>query len=254
MSTPLLDIAIDGPVATLRLQRPEKLNALNLALKRQLADALDALVRDDAVRAVVLAGAGRAFCAGADLTDLAPQRGTAFRDALATLQASLIERIAAAPKPFVAAVQGPAVGGGFAIAAACDLIVAAPDAFFLAPQLALGLAPDLGIVATLSARVGAARARSLLLTGERLSAPRAHEWGLVHALAERDELEGEARALAGRLAAAPASGLAATKRLFAAVEAEQRARLLEREAAELALLRLGDEHAAAVAAFAGRRG
>lgn len=257
MSNATLDVTSDGPVAVVRLQRPDKLNALDLQLKQELADALERVVADPATRAVVLTGAGRAFCAGADLADLAPEQGMPFRDRLATLQAQLIERIAAAPKPFVAAVNGPAVGGGFALAAACDVIVAADTAFFCAPQLALGLAPDLGIVATLTARIGAARARALLLTGDRLTASEAHAWGLVHAVVSQGELDSKALALATRLASAPPPAVAATKRLFGALESADRARLLEQEAAELSLLRLTDEHAAAVAAFrsrANRRG
>jgi 2-(1,2-epoxy-1,2-dihydrophenyl)acetyl-CoA isomerase len=252
MSTATLTVTAEGPVAVLRLQRPAKLNALDLALKLELAQALRRLVRDPDVRAVVLTGAGRAFCAGADLTDLAPEVGVAFRDRLATLQAELIELIASAGTPFVAAVNGPAVGGGFALAAACDVIVAAEGAFFSAPQIALGLAPDLGIVATLSARVGAARARALLLTGERLPAATAREWGLVHDVVPADELDEVALELASGLACASPPAIAATKRLFAVLEAADRAALLAAEAAELSLLRLTPEHASAVAGFRAR--
>ena len=249
MSCLTLEIEHHGAVALLRLSRPEQLNALSLEMKDELAEALASLLDDRAVRALVITGAGRAFCAGADLTDLAPESGVAFAERLRRLQQSLIEQIAHAEIPVIGAINGPAVGGGFAIAAACDILLAAPKAYFLAPQLGLGLAPDLGLVATLAARVGGARTRALLLTAARLPAEEAKAWGLVHEVVPATELVQAALGLATEMAARPAAGIAATKRLLDELEGPDRARILRLESAELALLRLTDEHRQAVAAF-----
>lgn len=249
MSCVTLEIEHHGAVALLRLSRPEQLNALSLEMKDELAEVLASLLGDSAVRALVVTGAGRAFCAGADLTDLAPESGVAFAERLRRLQQSLIEQIARAEIPVIGAINGPAVGGGFAIAAACDILLAAPKAYFLAPQLGLGLAPDLGLVATLAARVGGARTRALLLTAARLQAEEAKAWGLVHEIVPATELVQAALGLAAEMAARPAAGIAATKRLLDELEGPDRARILRLESAELALLRLTDEHRQAVAAF-----
>jgi enoyl-CoA hydratase/carnithine racemase len=249
MSSSTLDIQRHGAVALLRLSRPERLNALSLEMKDELAEALSSLLGDHAVRALVLTGAGRAFCAGADLTDLAPESGVAFADRLRKLQRSLIEQLAGADIPVIGAINGPAVGGGFAIATACDVLLAAPEAYFLAPQLGLGLAPDLGLVATLAARIGGARTRALLLTASRLSADEAKGWGLVHEIVPGSDLVDAAMALATEMAARPAAGVAATKRLLDALDSTDRRTIFRLEAAELALLRLTEEHDEAVAAF-----
>lgn len=249
MSCVTLEIERHGAVALLRLSRPEQLNALSLQMKDELAEALSTLLGDSAVRALVLTGAGRAFCAGADLTDLAPESGVAFAERLRRLQRSLIELLAGAEIPVIGAINGAAVGGGFAIATTCDVLLAAPDAFFLAPQLGLGLAPDLGLVATLAARVGGARTRALLLTASRLSADEAKDWGLVHEVVPGPDLVETAMALATEMAARPAAGIAATKRMLDALDGTDRRTILRLEAAELALLRLTEEHGEAVAAF-----
>jgi enoyl-CoA hydratase/carnithine racemase len=249
MSSSTLDIQRHGAVALLRLSRPEQLNALSLEMKDELAVALSSLLGDHAVRALVLTGAGRAFCAGADLTDLAPESGVAFADRLRKLQRSLIEQLACAEIPVIGAINGPAVGGGFAIATACDVLLAAPEAYFLAPQVGLGLAPDLGLVATLAARIGGARTRALLLTASRLSADEAKDWGLVHKIVPGSDLVDAAMALATEMAARPAAGVAATKRLLDALDSTDRRTILRLEAAELALLRLTEEHGEVVAAF-----
>lgn len=225
------------------------MNALSLEMKDELAEAISSLLADRGVRALVVTGAGRAFCAGADLTDLAPESGVEFAARLRWLQRSLIEQIAGAEIPVIGAINGPAVGGGFAIAAACDILLAAPKAYFLAPQLGLGLAPDLGLVATLAARVGGARTRALLLTASRLSAAEAKEWGLVHEVVLSGELVQTAVSMAAEMATRPAAGIAATKRLLDALDSADRRRILQLEAAELALLRLTEEHSQAVAAF-----
>lgn len=238
-----------GSVGLVILDRPALLNALSLQMKEELAEAIETVLRDDAVRALVLTGAGRAFCAGADLSDLAPESGMAFASRLRALQAAIIGQLVGAEIPVVAAVNGAAAGGGFSIAAACDVLLAAPEAYFLAPQISLGLAPDLGLLAALSARVGGGRARALVLTGQRLSADSAREWGLVHRVVAMRDLLDAALDLAAEMASRSAAAIAATKRLLGVLEDAPRASLLRLEAAELALLRTTEEHAEAVRKF-----
>jgi enoyl-CoA hydratase/carnithine racemase len=253
MAFATIEIERDGPVELIRLNRPDALNALSLTMKDELAAALTAAIERPTTRAVLLTGAGRAFCAGADLRDLAPETGAAFRDRLAALQAALITRIRTAPKVVLAAVNGPAVGGGFSLAAACDVLLAADTAYFLAPQARLGLAADLGLTALLPPRIGAGRTRALLLTGARLDAARAEEWGLVHEVLPAERLLGRAREVAEDIATAAPLGVASTKRLLDLAADGSWSELLAAEAAELALLRATADHAEAVAAFAERR-
>jgi 2-(1,2-epoxy-1,2-dihydrophenyl)acetyl-CoA isomerase len=249
MSWETITVEHRGSVALLTLDRPASLNALSLRMKEELAEAIGTLLDDDAVRALVLTGAGRAFCAGADLTDLAPESGVAFASRLRTLQRAIFSRVATAEIPVIAAVNGAAVGGGFSLAAVCDVLLVAPDAYFLAPHIRLGLAPDLGLLAALSVRVGGGRARALALTGERLSAEEAREWGLAHRVVAAGDLVDASIALATEMAGSSAAAIAATKRLMGVLEDPVRASLMPLEAAELALLRTTDEHAEAVHNF-----
>ena len=251
---PVVLVETRAAVELITLSRPDKLNALSLAMKDELAAAIAAAIARPQTRAVVLTGAGRAFCAGADLTDLAPESSVAYRTRLRRLQETVVEAIAGSPKPFVAAVNGAAVGGGFGLAAACDLIVAAEDAYFLAPfATKVGVAADFGLAHTLTRSVGAARARSILLLGSRLDAAIAERWGLVHAVTPGDELLDAALAIAGRLAGAAPLALAATKRLLERAGHGSLADVHEHEASEQALLRLTADHQEAVAAFRERR-
>jgi 2-(1,2-epoxy-1,2-dihydrophenyl)acetyl-CoA isomerase len=200
----------EGPVATLIMNRPKTRNALDPELLTALASGLEDVASDASVRAVVLAGAGDAFCSGADLKgalgdleaglDLGP-RISAFH--------ALIRAIVFSPKPFVAAVRGPAVGFGADLALACDLRVLARDAYLQEKFVAIGLMPDGGGSFWLPRLVGIGRALELLLLGTRVDAALALELGLCSRVVD-DELA-EARALAARLAAGPPLALAAIK-------------------------------------------
>ncbi|MGH6899239.1 MAG: 2-(1,2-epoxy-1,2-dihydrophenyl)acetyl-CoA isomerase PaaG [Geminicoccaceae bacterium] len=216
-STVLLEVA-DG-VATITLNRPDKLNALNGAMHLELARALDRVETDAAVRAVLLTGAGRGFCAGQDLGDRMVGAGAAppdLGDTLDRLYNPLIRRICRLERPVVCAVNGVAAGAGANLALNCDLVLAARSAHFIEPFCKLGLVPDAGGTFILPRLVGSARARGLALLGEPLAAERAEAWGLIWRVVEDDRLMAEAISLARHLATQPTKGLGLIKRALLA--------------------------------------
>jgi enoyl-CoA hydratase len=196
-----------GAVLHLRLDRPARRNALNTALLADLAAALDAAAEDDGVRAVCLAGAGGHFAAGADIDEIAA-KGSA--DGAADPRKASWAAIRAFPKPMVAGVEGYCLGGGCELMLMADLVVAGQGATFGLPETSLGLIPGAGGTQRLTALVGRARALRMILTGERIDAPTALDWGLVAWLAE--SAVDEAAALAERLAGRAPLALAAAKR------------------------------------------
>ena len=186
-----------GPVALIRLNRPELRNAVNLAMTSEIRAALQRLEADDALRAAVLTGAGKFFCAGMDLGAFANGEKPALTEA--DRFAGFVGAVRS--KPIVAAVNGGAVAGGFEIALACDMIVAEEGAFFALPEVKRGIVAAGGGALRLPSRLPPAIASEVLLTGEALSAERAHALGLVNALVSGDRLIEHAMALAGRIAA-----------------------------------------------------
>jgi 2-(1,2-epoxy-1,2-dihydrophenyl)acetyl-CoA isomerase len=211
----------DGGVLTITLNRPEALNALNRPLMEQFRAALAAAAHDKDVRALIVTGAGRGFCAGADLleapTSRPASRGQGISDSMTSHFNPLARDIAQFPKPTVAAVNGTAAGGGVGIALACDIVIAALSAKFIqvfAPQL--GLVPDMGCSWHLPRLVGAARAKGLALLGDRLSAADAETWGLIWQCVADAELAARAKEIAGKLAGGPTKGLVATRDVLAA--------------------------------------
>jgi 2-(1,2-epoxy-1,2-dihydrophenyl)acetyl-CoA isomerase len=208
---------VDG-VATIELNRPEALNAWNKQLGVDLLSALRQAADDDAARAVVITGAGRAFSSGADLRDttdeLTPEGRPDVRKRLDECYHPIMHAVRELPKPVVAAVNGVAVGIGCSLALCCDLIVAAESAYFLLAFVNIGLVPDGGSSLFVPARVGIARASELAMLGERLGATQALDWGLINRVVPDVELGRETAALAGRLAAGPTRSYAGTKRLL----------------------------------------
>jgi enoyl-CoA hydratase/carnithine racemase len=204
----------DG-IAILWLDRPEVLNAVSHELKRQLAAAVEALDRDTEVGAIVLAGRGRAFCAGADrnmLAQLEAAERAARRETL-ELGAKVTDAMLRSETPIIAAVQGYAVGGGVSLALAADIVLAAEGAVFFIPEVELGLPYLWGSTPMLAASLGQHRARNLVLSCDRFSAEEAERWGLVRAVLPEAELMAEAEALARRLAAMPRHALAVQMKL-----------------------------------------
>lgn len=218
------DIQIERPsarVTVVRLDRPERLNALTFELTAELYDALDAVAADDACRVVVLTGAGRGFCAGLDLRDFGspPEIGEhPHRDARTSGQAFMSGLTAALnqlPQVVVAAVNGPAYGGGLALAAACDLRVAAASATFCAAFIKTGLtATDIGLSWFLPRLVGASRAFDLMLTGRTVDAAEAERLGLVSRVLPDEGFDAAALQIADGIAGYTSYGLRASKEVM----------------------------------------
>ena len=223
-------VVLDRRGAELRitLNRPDSLNAWDKQLGIELLAAVQEAAGDDAVRAVVITGAGRAFSSGADLKsgfDPTPDGHPDVGSVLRERYHPIITGIRRMPKPVLAAVNGPAVGIGCSLALACDLIVARESAYFLLAFINIGLVPDGGSSVLLPERVGFARAAEMAMLGERISARRALEWGLVNSVTPDDGFEAAVDELAARLAGGPTRAYAGVKKqlnewLFARMEAQ----------------------------------
>lgn len=212
---PAITVERHEAVAVVTLDRPRVRNALGLAEVGLLDATLHELADQPDVRAVVLTGAGGSFCSGADLAGRLDSLGDTGRDAAIMAAVSgLITTLLTTRLPVVAAVEGAAAGMGASIAFACDLVVAADDAYFLLPFTGIGLIPDAGATATVAASLGRARALRLALRRERLHAPQAHEAGLIAAVCASAQVQGTAAEWAADVAALPAAAVAATKRLL----------------------------------------
>lgn len=237
----------DG-VATLTLNRPDKLNSFTGEMHAEVRDALARVKGDPTVRCLLLTGAGRGFCAGQDLSDRAIQPGEGATDLGATLETNynpLVRTLRGLEMPVVAAVNGVAAGAGANIALGCDLVLAAKSASFIQAFCRLGLIPDAGGTWLLPHRVGTQRAMALAMLGETLSAEEAERIGLIYKAVDDAALIPAATALARRLANSPTRGLAMTKRaIYAAAtntmdEQLDLERDLQREASRTADYREG---------------
>ncbi|WP_178130617.1 enoyl-CoA hydratase-related protein [Reyranella sp. CPCC 100927] len=209
----------DGPLATLTLNRPTRLNAMSGVMAQELPAAMNQLLGDDGVRAILLTGAGRGFCAGADLKDMHArnQDGTARAqggDNLRKTVNPMLLRMAAAPKPIIAAVNGPAAGFGCGLALAADIVLAARSANFLQAFVRLGVVPDGGSSWLLPRLIGRSRSSAMMLLGEKIPAETAAQWGLIHQVLDDDALMPAARALALKMANGPTLAYAAIKRMI----------------------------------------
>jgi len=211
-----LDVSHAGAVTVLTLRRPDRLNAMSVAMVAELRDALDLVGRSDA-RCLVLHGAGRGFCAGADLRSLAEELdlddAAAVQDYVVSWGRN-VERFRALRMPSIAAVHGVAYGGGFSLAIACDLVVATTDARFNTQYVNIGINPDLGSSWMLPRRIGGAAARALFLRGNEISGRRAHELGLVAELAPDHDVLEAAMAIAVELAGRDPVAVAQTRALL----------------------------------------
>ncbi len=217
MTFEFLTVERAAHVATITINRPDKLNALNAKVVDELARAFDELSADlssgDAVRAAILTGAGRAFAAGADIAAMAEMTPVEARRFAAAGQA-ICAKIEAAPFPVIAAVNGFALGGGCEIALACDFIVAADVAKFGQPEVTLGILPGFGGTQRLLRRVGVARARELIYTGDVIGAEQALAIGLVSTVVPAAELTARAKDLATKIASRGPLAVAASKRVI----------------------------------------
>jgi 2-(1,2-epoxy-1,2-dihydrophenyl)acetyl-CoA isomerase len=208
-------VSKDAGVLSVTLNRPDKLNAFNPEMHKLLRQALEQALDDGAIRAVLLSGAGRGFCAGQDLSERDVGANAAPIDLSVSLGSNynpLVRRLRALPKPIVCAVNGVAAGAGANIALACDIVLAARSASFVQSFSKLGLVPDCGGTYFLPRLVGTARAMGLALLGERLSAEQAAQWGLIWKAVDDDKLLDEATAIARALASGPTKGYGLVKK------------------------------------------
>jgi 2-(1,2-epoxy-1,2-dihydrophenyl)acetyl-CoA isomerase len=236
------------------LNRPQRLNAFDATLHAALLDALQAAAADPACRAVLLAGAGRAFCAGQDLAE--PGLTDADVDLGAVLDRGwnrLVRALRDIPKPVVCAVQGTAAGAGASIALACDITLAAEDAKFAQAFIRIGLIPDSAATWTLPRLVGPARARAMAMLGDPVTGAEAAAMGMIFRAVPAATLMAEAEALCAKLARLPARALAETKRVLDAAEANTLDQQLALEAEVQRDLGRSADYAEGVAAFQQKR-
>jgi 2-(1,2-epoxy-1,2-dihydrophenyl)acetyl-CoA isomerase len=213
--TAILFDTTDG-VAKITLNRPEVLNSFNRPMARELSDALRRVGADSTLRAVLLTGVGRGFCAGQDLAEAAPKDGPMpdLGDIVRDSYNPVIRAIRTLEKPVVCAVNGVAAGAGANLALACDILFASRDASFIQSFSKIGVTPDSGGTFLLPRIVGLHRATVLTMLAEKLSAEQAREWGMVYQVCDPDALIEMAFATAKQLAAQPTRGLGLTKRGF----------------------------------------
>src|SRR5882762_4019998 len=211
-----VNVHVHDGVGLIRLNRPEKMNAIGALSRKQLGDAIKQVERDEAVRVVVLTGSGRAFCSGADVTEMAQEGGMRTPEDVGNVLRNeympMLTRLRTMPKPVIAAMNGPAVGIGASYALACDIRIAVPDAYLLEAFINIGLAPDGGVSWLLPRLAGTGIAYEMFFTGKPLQAVDAHRLGVVNRLVPAEKLEDEVRELAGQLALQPKGALAAAKR------------------------------------------
>ena len=209
-----IDFRIADGVATLTLNRPDRLNSFTRQMHGEMRDALAQVTPDNGARALLLTGAGRGFCAGQDLGDrtVAPgETAVDLGESVENYYNPLIRTLAGLDLPVVCAVNGVAAGAGASIALACDIVLAARSARFIMSFAAIGLIPDSGGTWVLPRAIGLPRALGMALTGDPVGAEQAERWGLIWKCVNDEALAAEAEALARRLAAGPTQGLAATK-------------------------------------------
>ncbi len=210
-------VANHGGVGLIRFNRPEKMNAIGAITRQQLGEAIKQAERDDSVRVVVLTGTGRAFCSGADVTEMAsPDAGMRTPEDVGNVLRNeympMLTRLRTMPKPVIAAMNGPAVGIGASYALACDIRIAVPEAYLMEAFINIGLAPDGGVSWLLPRLAGTAIAYEMFFTGKPLSAADAQRLGVINRVVPQERLEEEVRELATQLASQPRQALAAAKR------------------------------------------
>ncbi len=253
-----LRVEPDGPVLRLTLDRPAKRNALDDAMTAGLIDAIDTAGRDEAVRAIVLSGAGDDFCGGADIVARnapgAPRpRVGSIQRRLPSQAHRLIPLVLSVQTPVICRVQGWAAGIGFHLALAADFTVAATDARFWEPFAERGFTPDSGATWLLPRLVGLVRARELLLLGRPLDGAEAAEWGVIHRAVPPVQLDGEVDALTERLASGPTVALGLTKWLLLTGQTETLDVQLHNEALGLELSSRSEDFREGLAAFKDKR-
>lgn len=203
---------IQSGVAKITLNRPDKLNSFNRAMSLELISALEQAEGDDSVRAILLTGAGRGFCAGQDLSEAVGDDAYEIEDIIEKQYNPIVKLLRRIEKPIVCAVNGVAAGAGANIAFACDITIASSEAKFIQSFAAIGLIPDSGGTFYLPRMVGMQNAAALMMTGDKVTADRAKELGLIYDTAPAEKLMENTTELAQKLALMPTKGIGLTKR------------------------------------------
>ena len=243
-------------IARITLNRPDRLNSFTDAMHAELRDAMARVKGDASLRVLLLTGAGRGFCAGQDLSEREVPPGTEPVDIGATIERNykpLVLGLQALPLPVICAVNGVAAGAGANVALACDIVVAAKSATFIQAFCRIGLLPDAGGTYFLPRLVGTARAMGLALTGDKLTAEQAAQWGLIWKCVEDAELQPVVEALLQQLAAAPTRALAAAKEALHASAGNTLRTQLDVERDLQQALGRSDDFREGVAAFRAKR-
>ena len=210
-------------VATVTLNRPERLNAIGIQLVYELIDVLERVERNESAKVIVVTGAGRAFCSGADQSGERPEGAPDLTERYGYRRATrapighwgvLFQKLGHYPKPIIAAVNGVAAGGGLSLALVADMRIASTESSFIAVFVRRGLVPDTGTSFLLPQLIGPGRASEMMMTGRKVTAAEASEWGLLNRLVEPEDLMDEAMAMAQQIASGPSLAIEVTKRLI----------------------------------------
>ncbi len=253
MSSEIILLKKEDPVATITLHRPEAMNFLDPIMAQQLCGVLRDLEKDEHIRVIVITGAGRAFCAGGDIKSMqqkrSPQEWVDRLESIAAVTKDLLHL----PKPIIASVNGAAVGAGCNLALASDLIIASDKATFGEVFTRIGLIPDCGGIFLLPRRVGLTKAKELIFTGKIISAQEALQMGLVNKVVSAEELEGETRRWAEEMAAGATLAIGMAKRLLNLSFQTDLEATLQAELSHQTFLRYTEDYQEGVRAFLEKR-
>lgn len=248
-----IQFAVADHVATLTLNRPERRNALDQAMRAELGEAVAVVRRDRAIKVLILQGAGGAFCAGGDISTMtADTAADEARDRMLNLQI-VIADLLNLDRPIIAVVDGPAYGAGVGLALTADLVLASPRARFCLSFLRLGAVPDCGVFYTLPRIVGLQRAKELAFSTREFGAEEARDMGMVFEVVAESQVHSRAQALAASMSKLPLTALSLTKRLFNASLNSDLNTMLDLEAAGQGIARSTAFHREAAARFIDKR-
>jgi 2-(1,2-epoxy-1,2-dihydrophenyl)acetyl-CoA isomerase len=256
MAFKTIEFNVDSGVATLTLNRPDRLNSFNTEMHEEVRSAMKKVREYASIRCLLLTANGRGFCAGQDLSDRAVSTSDGVPDLGESVEKNynpLIESIMGLPKPVICAVNGVAAGAGASIALACDIVLAARSASFIQVFCKIGLVPDSGGTWNLPRAVGLARAKGLALLGDKLSADQAEAWGMIWRCVDDEYLQDEAKKLAKHLATQPTRGLGMIKKLLRESSGNTLTEQLELEKNAMRELGQSHDYREGVAAFMEKR-
>ncbi len=256
MAFKTIEFNVESGVATLTLNRPDRLNSINTEMHEEVRIAMKQVHEDASIRCLLLTANGRGFCAGQDLSDRAVSAEGGVPDLGESVEKyynPLIESIMGLPKPVICAVNGVAAGAGASIALACDIVLAARSASFIQVFCKIGLVPDSGGTWNLPRAVGLVRAKGLALLGDKLPADQAEDWGLIWRCVDDDDLQREAGKLAAHFATQPTRGLGMIKKLLRESSGNTLSQQLELEKNAMRELGRSHDYREGVAAFMEKR-